>query len=170
MLAATFVTTGVDAFLHPMARAKTARPLVHSLPPAAHLPKDPELVVRGAGVVMALGGSLLAVGRLPRLSALALAVGSAPATYLDHPFWLEEDPEHRRAQRRQFLKNVGLIGGVLLASVDTEGHPGLAWRSRHAVQDATRTTRRAARDARRTTARTTGRAARRVRKVVPVQT
>ena len=50
----------------------------------------------------------------------------------------------------QFLKNLGLLGGLLLAAVDTEGRPGLAYRA-HLASDrahrAVRTTRREARHA-----------------------
>ena len=36
------------------------------------------------------------------------------------------------------MKNLGLLGGLLLAAVDTEGRPGLRWRAGHAIDDATR--------------------------------
>ena len=35
----------------------------------------------------------------------------------------------RPAQKIQFLKNLSMLGGLLLATVDTEGKPGLAWRA-----------------------------------------
>ena len=51
-------------------------------------------------------------------------------------------------QRIQFLKNVSMFGGLLLASVDTEGKPGVAWRARRAATDVKREARRLAKDAR----------------------
>jgi hypothetical protein len=33
----------------------------------------------------------------------------------------------------QFLKNVTMMGGLLLAVADTNGNPSLSWRRRHAV-------------------------------------
>jgi hypothetical protein len=34
-------------------------------------------------------------------------------------------------QRVQFLKNMAMMGGVLLAAVDTAGKPGLTWRAQN---------------------------------------
>ena len=77
---------------------------------------------------------------------------------LAHAFWKEQDPEVRERQKVQFLKNLGLLGGLLLAAVDTEGKPGLAYRA-HLASDsahrAVRTTRREARHAARAAARET---------------
>jgi hypothetical protein len=112
------------------------------------LPDDPETLVRANGAAMAGAGALLALGRLPRLSSLVLATTLVPTTYAGHRFWEVKDPAQRRTQRVHFLKNVSLLGGVLLASVDTEGKPGLVWRSRHAAKDARRAARHAKKDAR----------------------
>jgi hypothetical protein len=38
----------------------------------------------------------------------------------------------------QFFKNVSMMGGLLLAGVDTEGKPGVAWRARRAARDVRR--------------------------------
>jgi hypothetical protein len=37
-----------------------------------------------------------------------------------------------------FFKNLSMLGGLVLASVDTEGKPGVAWRASHAVGTAKR--------------------------------
>ena len=67
---------------------------------------------------------------MPRASVdLALAASIVPTTPIDHAFWDETDPAKRKAQRVQFLKNMAMMGGVLLATVDTAGKPGLAWRA-----------------------------------------
>jgi putative oxidoreductase len=153
LLAATFISSGIDAFLHPMNRAARARPLLEKFGPQLGDPTgrsvDPEVLVRGSGAVMAGAGVMLATGTLPRLSALALAASSVPTTYLDHPFWEQKDPERRRDERAIFLRNLGLLGGLMLASVDTEGRPGLAWRGRHAVGQVERSAHRASRQAKR---------------------
>ena len=149
LLAASFVAAGLDAVLHPMPRAEAARPLVDRLAPSLGLPEDPELLVRANGALTVAAGTLLALGRLPRLSSLVLAATLVPSTYTEHAFWQEKDPQSRRTQRTLFLKNAGLLGGTLLAAVDTDGRPGLAWRGRRAVRQAENAGRRAARDARR---------------------
>jgi len=149
LLAATFVSSGIDTVLHPMNRAERARPLVDRFGPGLGLPENPELLVRGNGVVMAAAGMAFAGGRAPRLAALALAATAVPATFLDQPFWEQKDPERRRDERAIFLRNLGLLGGVLLAAVDTQGRPGLAWRGRNALARAEKGAARAGRQARR---------------------
>jgi hypothetical protein len=36
-------------------------------------------------------------------------------------------------QRIQFFKNVSMLGGLLLAALDTEGRPSLSWRAHRAA-------------------------------------
>jgi hypothetical protein len=67
-----------------------------------------------------------------------LASTLAPTTYAAHPFWTVQDPAARAQQKIHFLKNVGLLGGVLLAAVDTAGKPGLAYRTKHVRAEAHR--------------------------------
>ena len=62
-----------------------------------------------------------------------LAGSLIPTTIAGHPFWPVDSPAERRNQEIHFLKNLGLLGGLLLAAADTEGRPGLRWRASHAV-------------------------------------
>ncbi len=148
LLASMFVVDGVDQLKHPSARSDAARPVVERIAPVLGLPEDTELLVRANGVVMVCAGTMLALGRFPRVSAGVLAASLVPTTVAAHPYWREEDPAARAEQRGHLLKNLGLLGGLLLAAVDTEGRPGLAYRAHLAgesVQRAARTTRREAR-------------------------
>jgi len=138
MLAAIFVTSGLDGVLHPTARAQAAAPLVKKLAGPLHLPDDPELLVRANGATMVVAGSMLGLGKFPRLGALVLAGTLVPTTYTAHAFWTIKDPAVRAQQKIQFLKNVGLLGGVLLAAVDTAGKPGLAYRTKRVHSEALR--------------------------------
>jgi putative oxidoreductase len=149
LLAAPFVLEGVEHVRHPGPRVESARPLVSRLAEPLRLPDDPEMLVRANGAAMAVAGSLLATGRLPRLAAAVLAATVVPATYVENAFWAEKDPERKAAQRTRFLTSLGLLGGALLASVDTDGRPGLAWRSERAAKDAKRAAGLAKRDAKR---------------------
>jgi hypothetical protein len=81
---------------------------------------------------------MLATGTFPRVAAMTLAGALVPTTYTAHAFWTVKDPATRAQQKVHFLKNVGLLGGVLLASVDTAGKPGLAYRTKHAKSDVCR--------------------------------
>jgi uncharacterized membrane protein YphA (DoxX/SURF4 family) len=138
MLAAIFVTSGLDSLRHPSERAKAAAPLVKALSGPLKMPDDPEMMVRANGATMLVAGTLLGMGRFPRIAAFALAGALVPTTYAAHAFWTVEDPAARAQQKVHFLKNVGLLGGVLLASVDTAGKPGLAYRTQHVAADARR--------------------------------
>jgi len=93
----------------------------------------------------------LGLGTFPRVAAMALAGALVPTTYTAHAFWTITDPAVRAQQKVHFLKNVGLLGGVLLASVDTAGKPGLAYRTRYAQAHARRQAALTKREARRAT-------------------
>ncbi|WP_432833438.1 DoxX family protein [Dactylosporangium sp. CA-092794] len=143
MLAALFVIQGWSAFREPQKLADRARPVTDRLGPgikALHpaLPSDAETLVRINGAAQVAGGLLLATGRVPRPAALLLAGSLVPTTLAGHPFWAIEDPQQRAMQRVQFLKNVSLFGGLLIAALDTEGRPGLRWRAGHAAKQARR--------------------------------
>jgi uncharacterized membrane protein YphA (DoxX/SURF4 family) len=147
MLAAMFVVGGLDQLKHPGAKAKAARPVLE-LASKVGLPDDPELLVRANGVAMVGGGALLATGHVPRIASTILAGSLLPTTVAAHPFWNESDPQKRAQQKVQFLKNLGLLGGLLLAAVDTAGKPGLAYRAHLASESAHRTARTTKREAR----------------------
>lgn len=141
LLAATFVHGGLDAFRHPATRVEAAAPVVariNKTVPQLGLPDDTELLVRANGAAMVGAGTLLATGRLPRLASLVLAVSLVPTTAAAHRFWEIKDPAQRKQHQLHFLKNLGLLGGVLLAVVDTEGRPGVSWRARRAARDTQR--------------------------------
>lgn len=170
MLASMFVAGGLDALRNPEPRAEAAEkltPMLHRLVP--QLPDDTVMLVRLNGAVQITGGLAFAAGFLPRLTASALAASLVPTTLAGHRFWEEQDPPKRRNQRLHFIKNVGLLGGLLLASVDTEGEPGLAWRARQAGHDLQDSTRRVTKRARRE-AKVATRAARQEARVLRAET
>ncbi len=137
MLASIFIVQGYDTLRHPEKVAPRADKVVGPLKErVSALPDDTEQLVRINGAVQLVAGSLLAIGRWPRLSALALAATLVPTTLAGHPYWETKDEQERAQQRIHFLKNLTMLGGLLIAAADTEGNPSLAWRSRHAVQAA----------------------------------
>ena len=148
LLAAMFVKGGYDAFMTPGGRAAKAAPLVNRVAGPLGLPNDPELLVRANGLAMAGSGLLLALGRFPRVASTVLAATLVPTTVAGHPFWEETDPAARKQQQIHFLKNLSMLGGVLLAAVDTDGKPGLAYRAGMAGDAASRVARTGRREAR----------------------
>jgi putative oxidoreductase len=113
-LSAIFISSGVDLIQNPVGRTKRA---------ADALPGLPELPMIGQihGATMLAAGASMAVGILPSLSAGVLAASLIPNTYVGHPFWKEEDPGARRLQQIQFLKNVGLFGGLIALILEQHG-------------------------------------------------
>ena len=134
MLASMFVTGGLDTLRHPAPKVSAADTVVSGL--AQWLPSGVRTQhgVVGECAVYGAWRGLLALGRFPRLSALALAGSLVPTTIAGHAFWKESDPARRKQQRVHFTKNVSMLGGLLLAAVDTQGRPSLAWRARRAPE------------------------------------
>lgn len=116
LLAGMFVLDGANALRSPDGRVDAAR--------AAGL-SEPKKLVQVNAATMLIGGLTLATGRLPRLSALALAGTLVPTTYVGHAFWSETEKEAKQAQQMQFLKNLSMLGGLLLAAADTGGRESL---------------------------------------------
>ncbi|WP_068113562.1 DoxX family protein [Nocardioides dokdonensis] len=108
------------------------------VPQAGFIPDDPATLVRINAGVQIVAALALATGRAPRLSSTVLTASLVPTTIAGHAFWAESDPAAKQAQTMLFFKNLSMIGGLLVASGDTEGRPGVAWRTKHAGKDARR--------------------------------
>lgn len=155
MLASIFIVQGYNTMRHPDRVIKKADTVVKPIAErVSFVPDDTEQAVRLNGAVQLAAGTLLALGWLPRLAALAIAGTLVPTTAAGHRFWEADDEQERAQQRIGFLKNVAMFGGLLITAGDTAGRPSLAWRSRHAVRTARREATLTAK-----TARTSGKAA-----------
>jgi uncharacterized membrane protein YphA (DoxX/SURF4 family) len=138
MLSAVFISRGVDALRSPKPAADAARPTLEGLsklpdPVGTRVPSDAETFARINAAVQIGGGVLLASGKLPRLASAALALSVVPGSLGGHRFWSESDPQRKADERRAFLTDVSLIGGLIIAAVDTEGKPSIGWRGRRAA-------------------------------------
>lgn len=129
MLAAMLISGGVAALRSPKDHAHAARPVLEMISPAVNkaveispidrLPDDETLVKIDAGVKI-LAGAMLAFGRFPRLAAAALAGSLIPTTLASHRFWEVSDPDERAAEQAHFVKNVSLLGGLLIAASEAK--------------------------------------------------
>jgi uncharacterized membrane protein YphA (DoxX/SURF4 family) len=138
MLSAVFISRGVDALRSPKPAADATRPTLEGLsklpdPVGTNVPSNAETVARVNAAVQIGGGLLLATGKLPRVASAALALTVVPGSLGGHTFWSESDPQRKADERRAFLTDVSLIGGLIIAAVDTEGKPSLGWRGRRAA-------------------------------------
>ena len=143
MLASVFLVGAVNALKNTSLPAGKAEPVTSRIVPLARragipLPEDPETLVKLNAGVQIGAGLALATGRAPRLSAAVLAASLVPTTAAGHRFWEVQDPAQRTQQKLHFFKNLGILGGLVIAAGDTDGKPGVAWRTRHAAKDARR--------------------------------
>lgn len=139
MLSAVFISRGVEALRSPKPAADATRQTLEGLsklpdPVGTNVPADAETVARINAAVQIGGGLLLATGKLPRLASAALALTVVPGSLGGHAFWRESDPQRKADERRAFVTDVSLIGGLIIAAVDTEGKPSLGWRGRRAAR------------------------------------
>ncbi len=105
LLSGIFIVNGAEAFLQSGGRVNTVE--------KAGIPAPRPAVILNAAT-MVVGGTALALDISPKLAALALLASLIPTTFVGHAFWKETDPNARKNQRTQFLKNLGLLGGLLL--------------------------------------------------------
>ena len=79
---------------------------------AAQIHMSPALLGLAAAVELAGGLSLL-LGLGSRIGALALVVFLIPTTLMFHNFWAAP-PDHQQEQMVNFLKNLAIMGGLLV--------------------------------------------------------
>jgi uncharacterized membrane protein YphA (DoxX/SURF4 family) len=155
LLASYFITSGIKAIKNPGALVPAAEPLADKVVPLVkqyaptqvsnYVPEDAKTLVRINGAAEVLGGVALATGVGRRLGALLLAGTLVPSTIAKYPFWTRDDPDQRADERAHFVKNASLLGGVMLAAVDTEGKPSLGYRAHKGGQSIAKDTKKAGR-------------------------
>ena len=139
LLSAAFIGQGVDSLLNPKLAAEAAAPTVDGFralphPVGSSIPSDAQTFAQINAAVQISGGLLLATGKAPRIASAALALTVLPANLGAHMFWSESDPQLKAQKRRDFLTDLSLLGGLMIASADTAGKPSLGWRGRRAAE------------------------------------
>ena len=81
---------------------------------------QPRLVGYAVAAVELIGEIMLLVGFKGRWAALALCLLSAGTIYVGHNFWTMEGAEYA-ANRTHALKNLAIMGGLLLIAVGGSG-------------------------------------------------
>ena len=145
MMASMFVVGGVNALKNSEQAAERAKPVTDKMTeiagkvaPSAPIPTDEVTLVRINAATQIAAALAFATGRAPRFASTVLAASLVPTTAAGHRFWEDSDPAVKANNLVHFFKNVSMLGGLLLAAVDTEGKPGVAWRAKHAVGTARR--------------------------------
>src|SRR6202453_2019582 len=139
LLSVAFIGQGVDSLRNPSSAAEAAAPAVGGLqalpdPIGSSIPSDPRTFAQINAAIQIGGGLLLATGKMPRGASAALALTVLPANLGAHMFWNETDKQLKAQKRREFLSDLSLLGGLMIASADTAGRPSLGWRGRRAAE------------------------------------
>jgi putative oxidoreductase len=111
LLSGMFIVGGFGAFSQPGGRVRLVE--------AVGIPKPRESTILN-GAIMIVGGIALATGVAPKLAAGILMATLVPTTFVGHRYWQEEDPGTRANQRIHFLKNLAMMGGLLMVLADNE--------------------------------------------------
>ena len=74
----------------------------------------PGLAVGGTGVLLLLGGASLPLGYHPTVGAILLVIFLLGVSFFIHNFWAVQDPQAKMMEMANFMKNMGLLGFVLM--------------------------------------------------------
>jgi len=74
----------------------------------------PALAVGGTGVILLLGGASLLLGYHPTIGAVLLVIFLLSTSFGIHNFWAVQDQQAKTAEMTNFLKNMALLGLVLM--------------------------------------------------------
>ena len=80
-----------------------------------------QIMLVGAIAFEVAGSLSIVLGYRPRIGAILLLVFLILATYYFHDFWTVSDPQARQEQTIQFMKNLGLMGAMLLVIANGTG-------------------------------------------------
>jgi putative oxidoreductase len=111
LLSAIFLLSGVNKLF--------AFPMYTSWAAGAHLPL-PSVAIAVDAAVEILGGLAILVGFQAKAAAWVVFLFMIPTTFLFHNFWTM-DGMNRIDNQAHFLKNVAIMGGLLLLAANGPG-------------------------------------------------
>lgn len=74
----------------------------------------PALAVGGTGVILLLGGASLLLGYHPTIGAALLVIFLVGVSFGIHNFWTLQDEQAKMGEMTNFLKNMALLGLLLM--------------------------------------------------------
>lgn len=125
LLSLVFIATGyakVFGYGGMSMQGWTDRVKTLTIPGTTNTLPNPELLAQISAYGELAGGILLLIGILSRVTAFGLLIFTIAASVLGHAFWAIADQGQAFLQMGQFLKNMGIAGG-LLAVVAYGGGP-----------------------------------------------
>ena len=75
---------------------------------------SPRSAVFVSGVLLMLGGLGVVFGIAPEASLALLIIFLVPVSFKMHAFWKETDPNAKMMEQIQFMKNMALVGVLLM--------------------------------------------------------
>ena len=81
----------------------------------------PQIMLVGAIAFLIVGSLSVILGYKARFGATLLLIFLVLATYYFHDFWTVSDPQAKQEQMIQFMKNLGLMGAMLLVIANGTG-------------------------------------------------
>jgi len=73
-----------------------------------------KLAVLGSGLLLLAGGISVIFNLFPLIGLGALVLFLLPVTFMMHAFWKVQDPQARMGEMVNFMKNIALLGAVLM--------------------------------------------------------
>jgi len=73
-----------------------------------------KLAVAGTGVILVLGGLGMLQGVYPNVGIALLIIFLLGASFPMHDFWYAKDPQAKQADLINFMKNMALVGALLM--------------------------------------------------------
>lgn len=133
MLASYFVVNGVKALKEPEAYVEETQPFTDAVVPLAKgsVPQLPESATTWAmirGGLQVVGSAALVTGKGRRLGAVLLGASLVPNLFANNPL-TGDTAEERDQNRNDFLRNLALLGGTMVAAGDLQGRPGIGYRA-----------------------------------------
>jgi uncharacterized membrane protein YphA (DoxX/SURF4 family) len=74
----------------------------------------PKLSVVVSALLLVFGGLSVLFDILPSLGLISLVLFLIPVTLIIHPFWKVQDPMEKMGEMINFMKNIALLGAVLM--------------------------------------------------------
>ncbi len=76
---------------------------------------SPKAAIVFSGILLLLGGLSVLLGVAVAWGIVALLVFMVPVTFMMHNYWKETDPMMKMNQRISFMKNMAIVGLLLMA-------------------------------------------------------
>jgi putative oxidoreductase len=74
----------------------------------------PAIAQGATGLMLLLGGLSIVFGLYPSVGIVLLVAFLVPVSLMMHNFWKLEDPQLKMADRVNFMKNMALVGALLM--------------------------------------------------------